>query len=376
MMLRILKAFWRPSQHKMGSLIILGVLIGAGGLGAFNGFMAFSNSETFCLSCHDMQPLYDEYKHSVHASNPSGVVATCADCHVPKPWFAKLKRKIQASTEVYHHFLGTISTKEKLEEKRMELAQRVWTSMKSNNSRECRNCHSFEGMQLSGQREKSAKAHQRGQTNGETCIDCHKGIAHQKPNIKEKLANSKEALMAAAVEPVAGSQRVLLGTMKLYANAEGGKAAAVSIVGAPLKVEELGEGRTRVTIEGWRKNGQGRVLWAAPGREQLVASTTRRGARLIEAIDEGKEVNGVTWRKARITAWGAKQKMVASREPIWRYADELNELVCGQCHMAYPPQKYKVTEWPEQLKAMKPMAKLGKEDERLLQVWLQGHAAL
>jgi cytochrome c-type protein NapC len=90
-------------------------------------------------------------------------------------------RKIQASKEVWGRITGTIDTKEKFEAKRLTLAQHEWDRMKANDSRECRHCHSFEGMDQDKQKQRSRKNHEMAQKDGKTCIDCHKGIAHQKP---------------------------------------------------------------------------------------------------------------------------------------------------------------------------------------------------
>ena len=78
--------------------------------------------------------------------NASGVRAICSDCHVPHAWGPKMIRKIQASNELWHKLMGTIDTPEKFEAKRLELATHVWETMKATDSRECRNCHSFEAM--------------------------------------------------------------------------------------------------------------------------------------------------------------------------------------------------------------------------------------
>ena len=48
-------------------------------------------------------------------------------------------------------------------------------------SRECRNCHAFESMNTESQKPRAKKAHELGQRDKQTCIDCHKGIAHKKP---------------------------------------------------------------------------------------------------------------------------------------------------------------------------------------------------
>ncbi len=149
--------------------------------GGFNTAMEATNTLEFCISCHEMEEnVYQEYKKTIHYSNRSGVRATCSDCHVPDPWVHKVVRKIQASKELLHKALGTIDTPEKFDKKRLELAQNVWRAMKTTDSRECRNCHHFDSMNPEDQKKRSRKQHVNGMKAGNTCIDCHKGIAHKK----------------------------------------------------------------------------------------------------------------------------------------------------------------------------------------------------
>ena len=183
------KGLWRrPRVWFLLGIPLGGFLMffaGAIALGAFNTVMEQTSSLGFCTSCHEMRDfVFEEYKQTVHYENASGVRATCPDCHVPKPWFAKVRRKIQASLkELPNKVLGTIDTKEKFEAHRLELAEDVWTEMKANDSRECRNCHSLESMELDKQDRSARKKHtmERKLEKGETCIDCHKGIAHKLP---------------------------------------------------------------------------------------------------------------------------------------------------------------------------------------------------
>lgn len=159
-----------------------GMVAGVAGWGAFNWSMEMTNNEAFCTSCHEMERnVYREYLGSVHDSNPSGVRATCPDCHVPRTWIHKVARKIQATGELYHWALGTIDTREKYEERRLYLAKRVWTVMKTTDSRECRNCHAFQAMDVSRQEPRARDQHLAAIDSGATCIDCHKGIAHELP---------------------------------------------------------------------------------------------------------------------------------------------------------------------------------------------------
>lgn len=173
----------RPSRRfGFGMILIGGIFIGIIFWGGFHTAIEYTNTMEFCVSCHEMRnTVYQEYQQSVHYSNPSGVRATCADCHVPREWGPKMIRKIQASNELFHKMLGTIDTKEKFEAKRLELAENVWRSMESRDSQECRNCHSYAAMDFHNQSRRASDKMQKAKEKGETCIECHKGIAHELP---------------------------------------------------------------------------------------------------------------------------------------------------------------------------------------------------
>jgi len=148
--------------------------------GGFNTAMEATNTLDFCITCHEMRDtVFQEYKKTVHYANRSGVRAVCSDCHVPHPWLYKMIRKVQAAGEVYHKIVGTVDTPEKFDAHRLELAKHVWEVMKKTDSRECRNCHSFEAMSEEAQKKRSWGQHSSSMKDGATCIDCHKGIAHK-----------------------------------------------------------------------------------------------------------------------------------------------------------------------------------------------------
>ncbi len=180
---RLCGGLCRPAARwSLGALLVIGFGVGIIFWGGFNTAMELTNTEGFCISCHEMeQNVYREYRGTIHDINRSGVRATCPDCHVPKPWVYKMKRKIQASNEVLHKILGTIDTREKFESKRLELATNVWMTMKETDSRECRNCHAFSSFDLSRQQKRAQIRHSEATAEGKTCIDCHKGIAHKLP---------------------------------------------------------------------------------------------------------------------------------------------------------------------------------------------------
>lgn len=185
-----LKQYWkvlnRPSVHySLGFLTLGGFIAGIMFWGAFNTAMEFTNTQTFCTGCHEMRDnVYVELQDTIHFSNRSGVRAKCSDCHVPHDWTYKMARKMAASKEVWGKIFGTINTREKFEANRRRLAEHEWARLKANNSRECRNCHEFDFMDFTRQSPRAVDMHSSALASGEkTCIDCHKGIAHQLPDM-------------------------------------------------------------------------------------------------------------------------------------------------------------------------------------------------
>ena len=169
-------------------LFIAGIVFWAG----FNTVLEATNTEEFCISCHEMKTtVYEEYRLTNHALSRSGVRATCPDCHVPKPFVPKMIAKIRASKDVYHNLLGTIDTTEKFNARRLEMAEAVWTRMKETDSRECRNCHDDQSFDYMKQSRRAATLHQEGLNDGKTCIDCHKGIAHRLPAVEQAIGAEK-----------------------------------------------------------------------------------------------------------------------------------------------------------------------------------------
>ncbi|EPO8024165.1 cytochrome c3 family protein, partial [Pseudomonas aeruginosa] len=177
-----LAGYWRvlrrPSVHfSLGFLTLGGFIAGIVFWGGFNTALEATNTETFCISCHEMRDnVFVELKDTIHYSNRSGVRATCPDCHVPHKWTDKIARKMQASKEVWGKIFGTINTREKFLDHRRELAEHEWARLKANDSLECRNCHNFEFMDFTRQSVRARQMHSTALASGEaTCIDCHKG---------------------------------------------------------------------------------------------------------------------------------------------------------------------------------------------------------
>lgn len=184
--------FW-SKRFLLGTTISGAVIFFIAGIifwGGFNTAMEATNTLEFCINCHEMEDnVYQEYTPTIHYANRTGVRAGCPDCHVPDPWIHKMVRKVQASKEVFSWLTGKIDTPEKFEKHRLTMAKSVWKTMKETDSRECRNCHNFESMSPEFQRPRARKQHMNAFETGQTCIDCHKGIAHN--NVRHLLTDEE-----------------------------------------------------------------------------------------------------------------------------------------------------------------------------------------
>jgi cytochrome c-type protein NapC len=187
------KVFWRVAGVAV-VLVLVGLALMIGGATA----IAWTNTEEFCISCHEMRNnVFAEFKDTIHDKNRSGVHVVCSSCHVPHDPLPLIKRKIGATYEIWGKLTGVIDTKEKFRAHRAELAKRVWTRMLTTNSLECRNCHLVQSMDLDKESDKAKSRHAKAKDEGMTCIECHYAIAHDEPEgpgpqeLKKKLGIGK-----------------------------------------------------------------------------------------------------------------------------------------------------------------------------------------
>lgn len=119
-----------------------------------------------------------------------------------------LVTKIRASKDIYHEFVtGKIDTPEKYEAHRTELAEMVWEQFRENDSATSRSCHDFDAMEEFEQSRDAAKMHAYGKANNQTCIDCHKGVAHFAPEA-ELDSKASETLMSFTTKTAADAKVV------------------------------------------------------------------------------------------------------------------------------------------------------------------------
>lgn len=365
----------------IGLVGVAGVVIGVIGWGGFNTVMEATNSLEFCTSCHEMRnTVFEEYKKTIHYSNPAGVRAICSDCHVPKDWTHKIIRKVQASQELWGKLTGYIDTPEKFEEHRLELAKHEWARMKASDSRECRNCHSFQAMDFQHQRAKAAEQMQKAMNEGGTCIDCHKGIAHKLPDMSTgyKSLYDELATLAKATTLKVGDKPTALTTKPIWL-AEPAAAPATAdgrlLAVTPVEVLARDGDRLQVKITGWQQEGAERVLYSQQGKRIFVAAL---GADAVEKVVPGRIVvdpdTDQKWTEVSLSAWTMADGLVTDTAKLEAYGAEMFNSSCGLCHAAPQTDHYLANQWIGNLNAMKRFIALDDEQYRFLQKWVQLHA--
>lgn len=191
-----IQSWLRPSKTRsVLSLLVIGLALGVGGILAFNATMHATNTDEFCVSCHEQKDnSLVMLQKTRHYSNVSGNSAGCSDCHVPHEFVPKMIRKIQAAREVWGHITGIIDTPEKYAAHAPHMKKKEIDRIRANSSQECRNCHEVQQMDLGLQSATARQFHQAMQDNDKTCIDCHAGLAHNPADMPGATAEPVEVL--------------------------------------------------------------------------------------------------------------------------------------------------------------------------------------
>jgi trimethylamine-N-oxide reductase cytochrome c-type subunit TorC len=355
--------------------LLVGVVAGVILWGGFNTVMEATNTLEFCVSCHEMRDNpFKEYQASVHYRNASGVRAICSDCHVPKDWTHKIVRKAQATNEIIAKLAGTVDTPEKFETRRLDLARHEWARMKASDSRECRNCHSFEAMDHGKQSQKAAGMMSKAAEGGWTCIDCHKGIAHRLPDLMGRAKTMRADLTrAVAAETLAkGDMVTAVGAAPFALTADAAESAGEIAPGAVARIVEVAGERLRLEVSGWRREGSDEKLYAARGKRILQADLQEAAADKVETLRSATdEETDQVWRDSRIEVWAPRAAFTGNAAAVQAYAAELNVAACSFCHDLRPADKLTANDWIGAMNNMKRMTQLTADEARLIQRHLQ-----
>ncbi len=381
-----LSSFWRtlsspPTTISLGMLSFGGFLTGIIFWGGFNTALEATNTEEFCISCHEMRDnVYAELQETVHWENRTGVRATCPDCHVPHEWTNKIARKMQASKEVWGALFGTIDTPEKFAAKREELARHEWARFEANGSLECRNCHDYDSMDWSEMSDEAVFYMQPAAKLNTGCIQCHKGIAHQLPE------STGESPILVALEGQAsssltdGEDYFAADTVALFEDEALTKPAGSLELGAPVVVVGAQGEKVRLQLDAWRKDkGYGRVLYSDFGINMRVAvleRETAQNAEIVRASETRNDDNtGLDWSEVQVELWADAKGFVEDADVLWDVASESYASGCSVCHAQPDPEHFSANAWPAQFNGMVGFTNMDAVESKLVLTYLQQHSS-
>ncbi|HCW0177226.1 TPA: pentaheme c-type cytochrome TorC [Citrobacter freundii] len=345
--------------------------------GAWQGVHYTSTTE-FCLSCHSMRTAGEEYKTSVHFRNASGVRAECKDCHIPPGIVPTLVRKTQALNDLYHTFISpSIDTPEKFTAKRAELAQREWARMSANNSAACQSCHSYEAMDHGKQSANAAAQMTAAAAKNSNCIDCHKGIAHHKPDMSSGFRDRYKQLQHQGASLSEVSTLFSLSEKALTATAGSAAGKALLFPATEVKVLQKEGNNLQLEVTGWRESkGRGRVITQYMGKRVFSAVLDDALMANVNVLQTQVDPDShQQWQQVSVTAWTSAQDFINTLDPIWEYSDQILQSTCSACHSTPPTTRYTANGWIAGLKAMSTYYRLNPVEERTLLKYLQTHAS-
>jgi trimethylamine-N-oxide reductase (cytochrome c), cytochrome c-type subunit TorC len=358
-------------------LLLLGALLGVAALGVTATILHKTSSTEFCVSCHSMQTPLAEYQGSVHFQNSKGIRAECADCHIPGDPTSYLWTKIRAVKDIYHEAIGTLDTPEKYQERKLLMAQHVWDELKANDSATCRSCHSYEAMDILAQRPNARAEHPVAIKEGQTCIDCHRGVAHIMPDMSGlAAAGASELAQAAAKTPADVTTRYAIATTPLFMDAKSDANQGNLMPSTQVQILGSDNGRAQVEIAGWQQDGVADVFYAAPGKRILSALLGDEAKQqLVTGKSETDASTNLTWHQVKLTAWVDQSQLIGDQDKLWQYASSLMSANCTGCHGLTALDHFNANQWIGVIKGMEPRTSLTPEQARMLTQYVQKHAS-
>ena len=170
---------WLTAHRYVLSLVVAFAMGMVVGIPLFDTVDRYFSSDAFCMTgCHLMEATVGkELRQSNHWTPPSGVRATCSDCHVSEGLTAAMWDHMVGTRELISFVFKGIRTPEDFEKVRVEDANRVRLAMVADDSKNCRRCHTMEA--IKPERKRGQRQHADALETGTTCIACHYNLVHK-----------------------------------------------------------------------------------------------------------------------------------------------------------------------------------------------------
>lgn len=343
--------------------------IGAGALFGTQYVMHKTSSPEFCVSCHSMSFPQEEWEASVHFSNQKGIRANCADCHVPSSGLHYVKAKVFALKDVWYEVTGKIPDRETYEKHRYEMAKKVWDDMKATNSETCHSCHSLEAMEISAQSKSAQTMHELAKSDGQTCIDCHKGIAHFLPEITEETettsTNQTESTLThdnnqpLYVQSISTAQTENTGEVRLMPY-------------ATLTDWKNDGQKVTAKLQGWQQTGAESIVYMALGKRIILALLEEEAKQQVAVLKTVQDdITESEWKEVELSITIPQDKLTANLTALNQIGNKLNQTHCSGCHAVIEADHFTANQWIGVVNSMKDRTALTAEEVRALTIYLQ-----
>ena len=249
--------------------------------------------------------------------------------------------------------------------------------MSANNSAACKSCHSYEAMDHGKQSANAAAQMTAAAAKDSNCIDCHKGIAHHKPDMSSGFRDRFKQLQRQGYTPTDASTLFSLSEKSLAATAESPAGKALLFPATEAKVLKKEGSNVQLEITGWRESkGRGRVITQYMGKRVFSAVLDEPLMANVKVLQTQVDPDShQEWQQVSVTAWTTDQDFISTLAPIWEYSDQMLQSTCSACHSTPPTTRYTANGWIAGLKAMSTYYRLNPVEERTLLKYLQTHAS-
>ncbi|MDU8924082.1 NapC/NirT family cytochrome c [Pasteurellaceae bacterium LIM206] len=334
--------------------------------------MKKTSTSEFCASCHSMDYPRAEWEGSSHFSNQQGIRAECADCHVPDDGLDYVKAKFVALKDVWYTITDKLPDLAAYEKHRAEMAQSVWDEMKANDSAACRSCHSFAAMELTKQSKSAQQFHNEAKADGQTCIDCHKGIVHFLPEVEQNPA-AANALSQHQGQFNAGDSTLYtlaISTARLLGGEE------IRFMPYAELTDWKAEGDQIIaTVQGWQQAGAESLLYKALGKRINVAVLSDEAKAKLHTLQTVHDpVTDSEWREVSVQVKIDKSAVTSDLAALDAFGNNLNQSQCSGCHAAIGADHYTANQWIGVINSMKDRTSMTDADVRAVTIYLQRHA--
>ncbi|WP_075319910.1 NapC/NirT family cytochrome c [Histophilus somni] len=353
---------------------IVGVLLGVIILAGVQYAMKATSTTEFCVSCHSMQQPQAEWEASIHFSNRKGIRAECADCHIPQDnVFHYVKTKVFAVKDLWHTYVtDKLPDEEAFEKHRLEMAKSVWQDLKESDSATCRSCHSFEAMEMSSQTSTAQKMHKTGIETNQTCIDCHKGIAHFMPEIEVDDTAAYGELTKHAGEFKQTDKILYSLAMSPAQLAQGDEVRLMPF--AEVNDWKLQDDNIIGTIHGWQQVGAETIVYAQLGQRIMLAlgDGIEKNVNVLQTVHD--KVTDSEWKEVTFEINVAKNVLTSNLEALNQFGNNLNQTHCSGCHAPIGADHYTANQWIGVVNSMKDRTSMTADDVRSVTIYLQRNA--